>query len=219
MEAAFWQERWRQNRIGFHRAETNPLLARFAQTLAGAGAPGRVFVPFCGKSRDMTFLASQGFTVTGNELVEDALRAFYEEQQIPFTRSEEGDFTALEGAGLRTYAGDFFALRPERLGPLDGIYDCAALVALPPEMRRRYAAHLLGFLRPGGRMLLVSFEYDQAKMPGPPFSVPRAEIEALYGQACEIALLGEQDVLASRPDWRARGLSSMAESAFLLTRR
>src|SRR5262245_56651625 len=155
MDREYWQNRWRDGQIGFHQEAGNPSLTRFApQLLAGLAHP-RILVPLCGKSRDMTLLASEGCQVTGVELVEDALKAFFEEQRLQYRREERAGLPALVSGAVRAFIADFFALTPDAIGPQDGAYDRAAFIALPEETRGRYAEHLLGLLSPGARILLI----------------------------------------------------------------
>lgn len=177
MEPDFWNARWREGRIGFHEGRPNAHLSRHVARL---GARRRVLVPLCGKAEDLAWLAGQGHEVVGVELVEDAVRAFFSEHGLTPTVTPRGAHTEYAAAGLTLLAGDFFATTRELLGPVDALYDRAALIALPPAMRTRYAAHLLGLLPKGAPGLVITLEYPQAAMPGPPFSVPEAEFRAHY---------------------------------------
>ena len=86
------------------------------------------------------------------------------------------------------YCGDFFALTLEQLGTIDVVYDRAALVALPQDMRKQYSQRLCS-LTPGAKQLLVTFEYDQSLIGGPPFAIPSEEIQQNYSKYCTISLL------------------------------
>jgi len=179
MEHGFWKSRWDEGRIGFHQADVNSELRSKARETFGE-PPCRVLVPLCGKSRDMTWLAKHGYTVTGVEFVQDAVAAFFEEQDLPNSCEQTEIGPRYTGPGVTLYAADMFALTPAMEPSFDAIYDRAALIALPPEIRPRYATHTLGLLRTGGSLLLSTLEYDQEERPGPPFSVPKAEVEILY---------------------------------------
>src|SRR5690606_36502512 len=121
-----------------------------------------------------------------------------------------------ESERIRIAVGDFFQWDPAHSSPIDVVYDRAALVAVRPEDRERYVNHLLGALSPGGRLLLITFVYDQAVMSGPPFSVDAAEVERLFGAACEIVNLADEDIIDRLPRLRERGLSWLREQAWLL---
>jgi thiopurine S-methyltransferase len=180
MEHQFWLERWEQNQIGFHQAEINRYLSEHWQQLGlPDGAP--VFVPLCGKSLDMLWLREQGHAVLGIELSEKAVSAFFEENSIPAEVHREGSFSTYIGEGLRLLSGDFFALKPGDLEGIHAVYDRAALIALPPEMRQHYAQHMAELLPAGAHILLVTMEYPEGTLEGPPFSVEEEEVHTLFG--------------------------------------
>jgi thiopurine S-methyltransferase len=212
MNPDFWLARWREGRTGFHEAEPNVFLSKHAARL---GAPSkRVFVPLCGKSRDLAFLASLGHEVIGVELSPIACDGFFAESTLTPERSHRGKFEALTAGSLTILVGDVFDADRATLGAIDGIYDRAALVALPPEMQQRYADHLLSLLEPGSPILLVTFDYDTSKMSGPPFAIPEARVEELFGARCMIERLGVRDVGDERPSFKAAGAT---ETAWQLT--
>jgi len=175
----FWTQVWLGGRTGFHRDAVHPDLPEYAARFLG-GAPRRVLVPLCGKSLDLVWLRDHGHEVVGVEIVEHALEAFCEEQGLGAEEHSGPHGRVLRSQGLTLVCADFFAIGPEDVGPVDRIWDRAALVALPPERRIDYAAQERRLLAPGGRILLNAFEYDPSQMSGPPFSVPRDEVAALY---------------------------------------
>ena len=183
-----WQNRWREGRINFHQPQGNPLLRTYLPDLdLPSGA--RVFLPLCGKTGDIAWLLSQGHPVSGTELSPIAIDQLFDE--LSLTPSDtHGTLTRRSAPNLDVFVGDHFALTAQDLGPVDAIYDRAALVALPPEMRQRYAAHM-ATLAPGALQLLITFDYDQSAMDGPPFSVPGDEIAALYGAQYRIEQLAD----------------------------
>lgn len=216
MQHDFWRQRWEQNQIGFHNLEINPLLQGFWPALAVN--PGRrVFAPLCGKSKDLLWLLAQGYRVAGVELSPLAVSAFFAENNLRPTVRRQDNFSVHEIDGLQLYCGDFFELTSEILGEIDAVYDRAALVALPPEMRIDYVARLSTLLEPGMKILLVTFDYPQLEMPGPPFSVPADEIDMLYGRWCDIDMLASEDALARELQFKERGLGYIAEQVYRLT--
>lgn len=211
MDPSFWHERWESGRTGFHLARTNPWLEAYADRL---GEPGRILVPLCGKSLDLAWLAAHGWQVTGVELSPIAARACFEDAGLTPARRPHGAFTAWEAEGLTVLEGDALLLEDDGF---DAVWDRAATIALPPDLRARYAARLAGRVRPGGRMLLVTLDYPQEEQPGPPFSVPEGEVERLYDGAFERLRLGAVvGAEGGRPDWR---VSRIEEQGWLLTRR
>ncbi|MDE1943210.1 MAG: thiopurine S-methyltransferase [Betaproteobacteria bacterium] len=215
MDKEFWLERWARNEIGFHQGDINPHLRRFWHEAAPAS--GRVFVPLCGKSRDLLWLRDQGCPVLGVELSAIAAQAFFEENGLTPVRQSKPPFESFEARGVEILCGDFFNLDAAHLKDVTAVYDRAALVALPPELRARYAAHLADILPSGAQLLLVTFDYDQKEMGGPPFSVPVAEVEALFAGRAAIRQLARIDALADNPRFRERGASRIEEHVFLLT--
>lgn len=219
MQTDFWLTRWQRGETGFHQPRVNPWLEKHLAALRLS--PGQhVFVPLCGKAHDLRFLAGQGVRVTGCELSPLAVEQFFAEQALAVTVREVADGITLHDAGdIRIFCGDFFRLTPALLGQVDAVFDRAALIALPPEMRRDYAAHLATLASTGARDLLVSFDYPQDEMAGPPFSVPQSEIRSLFGAHFDIASLGRADILAQEPRFRERGLTRLTETCWLLQRR
>ena len=180
MDANFWHTRWAENRLGFHESEGNALFR--AQFGALGVPPGScVCVPLAGKSQDIGWLLGQGYQVSAAELSAQAVEQWFAGQGITPEITQAGALTRYDAPGLVFWAGDVFDLTPQLLGPVDAVYDRAALVALPESMRPAYAAHIHR-LTHGALQLLLCFEYDQSAMPGPPFSVDRAEIMRVYGR-------------------------------------
>jgi thiopurine S-methyltransferase len=218
MQKDFWLERWEKEEIGFHEKEVNAYLKRFWHELQIA--PGnRVFVPLCGKSLDMLWLREQGHPVVGVELSEIAAQAFFKENGYHAAHTHGGKFRQYAADDIRILCGDFFDLSPDDMAGVKAVYDRASMVALPPEMRQRYARHLVSILPPATKILLVIFDYPQAEMPGPPFALASAEVETLYGKHADIRLLDKVDILAQNPRFQQRGLTRLQESIYLLTLR
>lgn len=185
MEHDFWHNRWAEGRIGFHQAEFNTYLLTYWNQLAVSG--GQVLVPLCGKSRDMLWMREMGHSVIGVELSKKACREFFLEQQADADVRELGDFTAYQQDQITLMCGDFFALRSEQVEQVVAVYDRAALIALPPEMRQSYAQHLCRILPLGVQLLLVTLSFDGDE--GPPFSVREDEVTALFSERFDIRLL------------------------------
>lgn len=187
MEREFWLERWERNEIAFHEGEANAFLVRYIPTLNQQ--PGAtVFVPLCGKTRDIAWLLAQGFRVVGAELIELAIRDLFVDLGLRPDISTIGTLKRYSAKGIDIFGGDIFDLTREVLGAVDAVHDRAALVALPPEPRVRYAAHMIA-LTGTAPQLLNCFEYDQRLMNGPPFSVEPEEVARLYGSAYKVTLL------------------------------
>jgi len=217
VDTGFWQGRWARNEIGFHLDQVHPGLRRHWPRLglpAGAG----VLVPLCGKSLDLAWLAGQGFRVLGVELSEKAVEAFFAEQQLEAEVLQVGAFRVYRSGTLEIRCGDFFALGADDVAACQGVYDRAALFALPPAMRQRYAAHMSAILPADCQQLLVALDYDQRQMDGPPFAVGEAEVRQLYAPGWDVELLEAKEVLERNPALRERGLQHLEERFYRLRR-
>jgi thiopurine S-methyltransferase len=215
MKKEFWLERWEKQETGFHQDEINPHLKRYWTELSLARG-SEVFVPLCGKSRDMLWLRKQGHQVLGVELSDIAAQAFFNENGYTPDRSDSGNFTRYEADEMRLLCGDFFDLGQDDLEKVTSVFDRAALVALPPDMRERYVQHLVSILPPVTQILLVAFDYPQSEMSGPPFAVSVDEVHELYRDYADVRLLAQLDALGQNPRFRERGLTRMQESIFRL---
>lgn len=216
MEKDYWQERWKQEETGFHQNEVNPYLRQYWQELHLARGSD-VFVPLCGKSRDMLWLSEQGHSVLGVESSDIAVQAFFRENGYTPHHVAREKFDCYNAGGIQILCGDFFDLSKHDLAKVSAVYDRASLIALPPEKRERYVRWLLNILPPATQILLITVDYDQQEMAGPPFSVSADEVEALYHGQFTIRVLAQLDVLAQEPRFQERGLSRLQENIFLLT--
>src|SRR5690606_40752684 len=194
MDPEFWLKRWQEGATGFHMTRVTPLLAKYWPSL-GVASGARVLVPLCGKSLDMVWLAAQGYRVLGVELSPVAVEQFFEEQKLVAEIHESPLGTHYVAGEIEIICGDVFKVDAGTLGQCEGVYDRGALVALPPSMRRDYAQHVYGQLADGYLGLLLTLEYDQALMEGPPFSVPAAEIQELFSPLGEVSTLARMDIL------------------------
>ena len=208
MDPEFWLKRWQEGATGFHMTRVTPLLAKYWPSL-GVASGARVLVPLCGKSLDMVWLAAQGYRVLGVELSPVAVEQFFEEQKLVAEIHESPLGTHYVAGEIEILCGDVFKVDAGTLGQCEGVYDRGALVALPPSMRRDYAQHVYGQLADGYLGLLLTLEYDQALMEGPPFSVPAAEIQELFSPLGEVSTLARMDILDKEPKFQARGLKAL----------
>lgn len=216
MEPQFWHERWKRNEIGFHQFQVNPILSEYWKLVCPFQSGGQVFVPLCGKSLDMVWLRRQGHYILGVELSPLAIKDFFTEQGIPVNSRQFEGFQSHEGDGIRLLCGDFFDLQPEHLENIQAVYDRAALIALPQEMQSRYAEQLLHLLPQRPPILLITFEYDQAEMEGPPFSTSEEKVRSLFGQSYQIETLCANEILEDNPGLKNRGLTRLTEKAYYL---
>lgn len=218
MDQDFWLKRWQVNEIGFHAADVQPALVKYWAGLEPEKG-ARVFVPLCGKSLDMVWLASQGFRVVGAELSEIAVDAFFTENGLEPAVRREDAFTVKSAGPFEIWCGDFFALEPAKLSVMTLAYDRAALVAMPADMQQRYADKMAALMPAGSQTLLVGLAYDQAEMKGPPFSVSRERVHELFDGAFDVSVTGVRDGLAKSDHLAKRGVSWLEEATYLLRRK
>lgn len=208
MQPDFWHKRWQIGQIGFHQSAVDRHLERHWPDL-GLASDSCVFVPLCGKSLDLLWLRERHQSVTGVELSAVALESFCMEHGVPARRRVLERFDIYEAPKLHLYRGDFYALTPGLLGPVSAVFDRAALISWAPELRTAYVAHITALTNPGTQTLLVTMEYAQSQMTGPPFSVGEDEVQRLYAHSHGIHLLSREDVLANEPRLRSRGLTRL----------
>lgn len=210
MKEEFWHDKWKRNDIGFHEAAGNSLLTEFFSSLSLS--PGdRIFLPLCGKTKDIAWLLEQNISVVGCELNEGAVKQLFSEMAVIPQVSQVGNLKCYSGANIDIFVGNIFDLGREELGPVVAIYDRAALVALPSDIREQYVRHLMTITQVAPQ-LLVSFEYEQTQMPGPPFSVGSRLIYEYYDADYSLQVLATRDVVGG-----LKGKVPAREEAWLLT--
>ncbi|CAM5200113.1 Thiopurine S-methyltransferase OS=Castellaniella defragrans OX=75697 GN=tpm PE=3 SV=1 [Castellaniella defragrans] len=218
MDTEFWLQRWKQGQTGFHQAHVMPLLQKHWSGLR-VPAGGRVLVPLAGKSLDVAWLAEQGHEVLAVELSPLAVEQFLHEHRLHPTPEITPEGVLYRAGNIQYLCGDVFTLTAGTLASIQGCYDRAALIALPPELRTRYVERVYHRLPEGCRTLLLTLDYPQEEMQGPPFSVPDEEVTARFGQRWQVEHLESRDILAKEPKFSARGLTRMSTSVFRLTAR
>jgi thiopurine S-methyltransferase len=187
MNVDFWHQKWKKGEIGFHADIPNPLLiAHFSVLNIRDG--NRVFLPLCGKTLDIKWLLSKGYRVVGAELSQLAIEQLFNELDLEPNITKRGKLLHYQAKSLDIFVGDIFDLSKDEVGVVDAIYDRAAFVALPADMRKRYSKHLLA-ITAKAKQLLITFEYDQSVIAGPPFSISSAEVNGHYMEAYSLSLL------------------------------
>ena len=209
MDPSFWHQRWEKNEIPFHEREANRSLVKYFEELSLREA-SRIFIPLCGKTRDIAWLLSHGYRAAGAELSEVAVKQLFMELGIEPDISQVGEVTHWRAKTIDIFVGDIFQLSRKILGPVDAIYDRAALVALPEDMRTRYAEHLMEITNKAPQ-LLICYEYDESMMEGPPFSVNSEDVNRHYRDSYDLTLVGSTDIPGG-----LKGKCAAKESVWLL---
>jgi thiopurine S-methyltransferase len=218
MDPEFWHERWARDEIGFHQHDFNAHMQSFTDRL-GLSPGDHVFVPLCGKSLDLLWLLQHGYRVSGVEISRRAIEDFFVENRIEARVTEIPGGELFQAQDLALFCADFFACDFPGMPAIDAVYDRAALVALPPRMRKAYVERMLELIAPGVRTLLVTLDYPQHEMKGPPFAVTLDEVDALYADTCRVEKLHSEDCLEREPRFRKKGLTRLTEHVLLLERK
>ncbi len=220
MQKSYWEARWRKNKIGFHGSQPDEALTTHWPDL-NLDSDSIVAAPLCGKSTDLVWLRNRGHEVYGVEFVEQACRDFFEEQgmgdALRVRNHPKGPVYSSDGITLQ--AADFMKLHPRDVPAATALYDRAALVALPEEMRADYAARCSRLFPELDTVLLVSFEYDSSLMSGPPFSIYGDEIRRLYGETFTVKELSRTDMVPVSEKYRRIGLPEMIKVCWLLKKK
>ena len=217
MQPDFWHQRWADQQIGFHQSTPTPLLLKHWSAL-GIAPGATVFVPLAGKSLDMVWLAAQGHRVLGVELSQRAVDDFFAEHGLQPEVETTRYGVHHHAGGIELICGDAFALDAELLRDCAGVFDRAALIALPPALRARYARNLYAALPAGCRGLLITLEYPQHERAGPPFSVREDEVHALYDGEWNIELRERRPIPPEHPGF-VGGVSRVDTAVYALDRR
>lgn len=218
MDAEFWLQRWQEGQIGFHRDDVMPLLEQHWPSL-DMPAGSRVLVPLCGKSLDMHWLAARGHRVVGVELSPLAVTQFFAEAGLTPRRHRSRLGEHFIAGPVEIILGDAFALDAQALADVEGVYDRAALIALPPALRQRYLDTTYAALPGGCRGLLITLEYPQTQKAGPPFSVGQDEVETLFNVSWAAPMLERRDILHQEPRFQAEGLTALSTAVYRLSKR
>eukprot|EP01061_Rhynchopus_euleeides_P017456 TRINITY_DN29009_c0_g1_i1.p1 TRINITY_DN29009_c0_g1~~TRINITY_DN29009_c0_g1_i1.p1 ORF type:complete len:251 (+),score=104.53 TRINITY_DN29009_c0_g1_i1:59-754(+) len=187
----YWNQRWQDGSTGWRNAENEPEGPPFADNVSFAeGAleqkvlcEGKsAFVPLCGDSNVVLYLAEQGMTVVGLDGSAIAV------QQLKARVAE-----ASEDVQKRVHLveGDFYAFLPgsemhlgstaKNIKQFDFIYDRASFVAIDPARRDEYKSLMEAWTSPGA---VYYFEAIQRKpslvKEGPPHHTPYETVETHF---------------------------------------
>ena len=218
MDADFWHRRWRENNIAFHEGRVNGYLKVYFDRLK-CNPGDTAFVPLCGKALDMKWISDQGCEVLGVELSPIACRQFFEENAIKYRTAREGPFDVYSGGSATLLCGDMFDMERPRFQRISAIYDRAAYIAFDPEARKRYAEFFLAMLPDGAPVLLLTLEYPQDIMDGPPFAVGEAEVRERFEPRYHVTHLETRDIISKQPRFQQKGLPVLLAHAFILNDR
>ncbi|SMN17505.1 Thiopurine S-methyltransferase [uncultured Candidatus Thioglobus sp.] len=209
-----WITRWKEGKIGWHKNQPNSKLIEFIDCLE-LGENTRVFVPLCGKSVDMLYFLEKSFKVLGVELSELAVEQFFVENKLDFTMKKSDKFMVFSAKNIDIYCGDYFDLNAQILSQVSAVYDRGALIALPADLRVKYTQHLEVILPSNCRLLLLTLNYPQVQIDGPPFAVNQAEVEVLF-KGFECQQLQCFDDIQNEPKFQEAGVEFLEKAAYYL---
>jgi hypothetical protein len=153
----FWDERFARSFTPWDRGGVPQALRSF---LARNPQPLSTLIPGCGSAYELVALCEAGWDATAIDFAPEA---------VARGKALAGQWSD------RVMPADFFAWQSRQ--PLELIYECAFLCALPPAMRPQVAARWAALLPPGGKVAGFFF-FDQS-VKGPPFGIDRAGLDAL----------------------------------------
>lgn len=215
-----WEERWQDDRIGFHQPNVHKMLESNTERVLAGRKEVRFFFPLCGKAVDMKWLSDMGHSVVGVELSEKAIKQFFQESNMTYSVEE---VPALPGAkvykssegNISLYQSDLFNFSSSIAGQFGGIWDRGSLVAINPKDREKYAALIMSLMAKDCKYLLDTLIYNPELYEGPPFLVPDEQVHSLFGARCDIELLQSTDALTDRQ--KAWGLDYLTEKVHLIS--
>jgi len=202
-----WKDRWDAGQIGFHKSDVHQTLVKYIDKLFPNGNKGKIFVPLCGKTVDMKWLADNGIDVIGLDAVRVSLEQFYSEHNIENSvekcadLGQEAEVFKSSDNKIRLYCADMFKFSPDIEGTFDAIWDRGSLVAIYRKDVPTYAEIIKKLLKPGASCLVEVFEYDVSifdgvdnpQKPPPPHPVLEEELRRLYEPDCSVEQLDRNE--------------------------
>jgi len=212
---ADWLHFWENNETNWHSDTITQELVEYFE-LFELELGDKVFVPLCGKSLDMLYIMNQSFSVVGVEISEIGVRQFFRENNLTYKITRVDDFDLYSSENLEIYCGDFFSLTSKHLNNVKSVFDRKSLIALEPEVRQKYVKHLNDIISLGARILLVTLQYPQYQMSGPPFSVDKSEVESLFSMAFESRELRSFNDIENESKLTRAGVNYINNAAYYL---
>ncbi|CAK8673561.1 unnamed protein product [Clavelina lepadiformis] len=190
MKEGDWLGRWNNRKIAFHNLYVHPDLMKHERKFLKAN--DKVYVPLCGKSFDLNYLASEGYDVIGCEFSETAIIEFFDEHSIKYERSHHptAPYEIFKGLNkkITIYKGDFFGLDSAIMGKVDAVWDRGSFVAIHPSQQTKYVVLMHDVVNPTGKYLLVTFFY-QGSSSGPPYSITGKAIHDVFSRYFNISVV------------------------------
>lgn len=214
-----WKQRWQDGHTGWHKNVVHPALIKYFERLE-LTAGDQVFVPLCGSSVDMEWLAEQGINIIGCEISDKAIAGFFERVELQPEKTRQDELVSWKAGSYTLYQGDYFAMQANHVERIRAVYDCASLIALPREGetgRKAYLRKMRELVSDEVKTLLITLDYEQPEFGGPPYPVGYEEIVWQYAFDHIIEFISEQQTLVTEPCLRQHGLNRVTEWVYLMT--
>lgn len=180
MDTHYWLNVWERDDNAFSLPSVNPDVISYWPKLPEGS---RILVPLCGKSKDLLWLAEQGYQVIGVELSERTVVNFFRENKIDYLASAMSIHQKIYQAkhlSIKLIVGNFFDFQKP---PFDALYDYASMLVLPKALRERYVKHCMMMLKPESSIVLTSLDYASVSEDELPFSITKEEVSEYWGSS------------------------------------
>lgn len=198
-----WEKDWTTDNPEFHFKEVNSMLIKQHNEFTAGRNNLRILVPLCGKSLDMVWLADQGHTVVGVELIRKGIEAFLRDNKLthreePITLGPEiqGTIFKVNEKDISLFECSIFDFSFEVAGrQFDCIWDRGSMTAInmmKEERLTQYRDIMLACLKPDGRYFLEFFAPESPEgMPSTFKFISKKSVTKLFGEKCTIRFVGK----------------------------
>lgn len=161
-DAAFWEERWKEQQTGWDLQAVSPPLKSYIDIIADKNVS--ILIPGCGNAYEAEYLLHNGFKQVTVIDIAPTLAAQLLQK-----------FASYAGKELTVICGDFF----KHTGLYDVILEQTFFCALDPQLRTAYVEQMHRLLKPEGK--LAGLLFNKPFEGGPPFGGNKEEYLALFG--------------------------------------
>jgi thiopurine S-methyltransferase len=212
----YWLDRWDCNDIdGFCQESPNESLVKHFSKFK-LNANSTCMIPMCGNSIDIMFFVANKVNVVGIELSEKAAILFFKSHQLQYSVIQGDKYKCYQGDNVSIYVADVFDL-PSLIKdmPLFDIwYDRGAYIALPDNLRYKYAKMMVEVCSDNIQILLLAMTHDRETQT-PPFSISQDEINANFMPHIKFKLIDSQ-LRKPIPNYRkAEGMTYQYYNAYI----
>eukprot|EP01134_Creolimax_fragrantissima_P001545 CFRG1545T1 len=178
-----WKNRWETGSTGWRQEDVNESLLKYKELFTSqSDAKPTVFVPLCGSSTDLSYLAKEGMKVVGVEISEMAIETFFTNHDLKYTKAD--NVYTCDSLDITIYVEDLFTF--EKVKNFDFIWDYASFVAIDMELRPIYMDAVGRLLSPNGAWLLVNFDFSLEEVKGragPPWPITKDGFNSLVRES------------------------------------